>query len=125
IGMVLHSQLKEFLRLVKLARVAMELSQFISGVGIAGLDFQFRPELLGRRSLIVWRVALPGTGQQGSPYPVMNARPQGISRKHLTILADGRVVRSLAFVGFSQGLMPPDRPGGDPSQLLHGQEGEV
>ena len=49
IGMVLHSQLKEFLCFVELARIAMNLTQLVSGVGIARIDFQFLVEFLDWR----------------------------------------------------------------------------
>ena len=64
--MVLHSHLKESLRFVELPRVAMDFSQLISGVGVAGIEFQFLLELLCRRGNVIRRIALPGTRQQGS-----------------------------------------------------------
>ncbi len=123
--MVLHRQRKELLRFVELPCVAMNFSQLISGVGVAGIDFQFLRELFRCGGHVFRRVALPRTRQQRPPYPVMNARPPGINGEHLTILADGCVVRSLAFVGFGFSLMPPHRCGSHLRELLHAQEGKV
>ena len=100
----------------------MELSQFISSVGIARIDFQFQPELLGRCH-IVWRVALPGARQKGPSDPVVDAGPPGVDGEHLAILADGCVVRSLALIGFGLCLMPPHRRWSHLRELLHVEKG--
>jgi hypothetical protein len=55
----------------------------------------------------------------------VDARPSGVDREHLAVIADGGVVRSLAFVGLRLSLVPLDGSRSHLGQLLHGQESEV
>src|SRR6185295_19314837 len=114
---------KKLLRITKFPGSAVHLSQFISGVGISGIDFQLLSEFLRRGGHVFRRVTLPRTRQQRTSYPVMYAGPPGINREHLAILTDGRVVRSLAFVGLRLSLMPPHGCGSYLCHLLHVEEG--
>src|SRR5450755_3747078 len=105
--MVLHRKFEKFLRFAEFPRGAVNFAQFVCRVGVAGIDVQFLRELLRRRGYILRGVALPGACQQRSSYPVMNSRSPGIDREHLTIFADGSIIRSLALIGLGLSLMPP------------------
>ena len=116
---------KELLRLLELPSIAPSLGNLVSRIAVPGIQCQFLFKFLLGAGQILAGCNLTRAGQQSASQTIMEARTAWIKRQHLAVLADRGVIRSLAFVGLGQGLVPPNRRGRHLSELLHRQESEV
>src|SRR6266496_2674595 len=108
IGIVFERKFEVFFSIQQFSRVAMNFADFICSTRIQRIKLQFFLELGNRRVYIFGGICRAPPGQERSPKPIVDASTSWLNRYNLAVFSNGRIVRTLAFVGLGSCLVCPN-----------------
>src|SRR5262245_27324555 len=98
--------LKEFLRLLELSCLTIDLRYLISGGGVGGIDHEL---VLKSLQDFIEGISFLWTHQERAADSKMDTGPFRVQGQNLSVLSESQVIMALGFVRFASGLMVPNR----------------